>query len=204
MKKSQNTILGLQAELRSCFEALNIGDKQITFRASMPYRMGAAIMRAVKGRPVTYEELDYYDSCIREALVSPDPEKSIRKLLEEDKTVREYHPEKQYLELTKTYCTDGRGNYATSVAAHALTIRAYDAGEGGDYQALLLVSWRIIKGKVIANQEAPGWHVDDNDCFRPRLRWNQGGVSSMYRKCPRLLQEEARTQALRLLMSESD
>ena len=205
MKTVEQYESGLTAGLLSCFEAANTVNKQTTFRASMPYRIGAAIMRAVKGRPVTLRALDHYDGCVREALISPDPAQSIRQLLEDDSFFKAYHPEGYHLEKCLRYCSDGRGGYATLIAAHALAVRAYAAGEGkGDYQALLLDSWRIINAKVIANQEAPGWHVDDNDCFRPRLRWNQGGKSSMYRECPRPLQEESRAEALRLLRSESD
>ena len=203
MKTSEQSEPGLTAELLSCFEAANIVNKQTAFRASMPYRIGVATTRAVNGLPVTLMKLHCYDGLIRAALISPDPEKSIRQLLERDSFFRAYHPEEQHLERCLGYCADGRTDYATLVAAHALAVRAHTAGEGKDYQNLLLDSWRIIKGKVIANQEDPGWHVDDKDCFRPRLRWNQGGVSSMYRRCPHHLQESARAEALRLLRSES-
>ena len=81
MEKQLPNEKALPLELLAFFREANVVNKQTTFRASMPYRIGATITRAVNGLPVALRALHYYDGLIlKSENINPVSKPKVRKI----------------------------------------------------------------------------------------------------------------------------
>ena len=191
----------LSPELLKHFDGVFDLHRPVHKRASLPYRLAMALTRAEAGLEVTFNKLEYYDEKIREMLASDDPEAAFREA-KRCSLFSAWQPKDMYLDECKREVEAGRVTYAILMAAHALAIRSYSAGESMDYMGLVLKYWRILNGKKIANEYKQSWSVDQNGVFRPQLAWVKGSPSSFYKACPKTMQMMAARRANAILHNE--
>jgi hypothetical protein len=188
----------LSSELLKCFDGVFDVNSPVNKRGSLPYRLAMALSRGIDCLPVTLDELDYCDGKFREIVASDDRFETMVRAMQ-CPVFAAWHPKDECIKFCRKEVADGRINYVTLVVAHVLSHRTHQAAGTNTYAEVLLANWRILKGKKIANLEDQAWEVDEDDILRPRLKWVEGSMKSMFRVTSVETRREAACTAAYLL-----
>ena len=185
---AQSTSLMLRKQFKGAFDA----HKPKNVQAALPYRIAAALTKAIKSQPVCLAELDHFDMIIREALLTAHPEDAINEAARSCKMFASFLPMKECLKACRIKVESGESNFMILVAASALATRAIAAGETSRFTDALLEYWVLIIGRRLQNKANPDWGIDDETgWFRPTFREANGSIPTIYRKCPASTQHKA-------------